>query len=275
MSERNGKLKNVSQGARNACNLTTTTFMTQCIGGFKPLDYRTNSYPVSHSPIMKAANNEVDTRWLLDLSEFDDSVVGVVGWINFESISSYRMLEVFSSKKKFRGVRTLLREKADEDYILSTDFGPIFDFLSSNRLILEVSGSQQHLHNIAILANKYPRLSIIIDDFAQLIFEESNLEEFKSNMEAFRDLPNVYIKVTELSSVDSRRLNGNAMVSQFIQATLDVFGHGRMMWISTSVEVFEGHESSLWKTFFIEFINSFTETQRQAFWVVNAEKIYT
>src|SRR5665213_3831572 len=63
-----------------------------------------------------------ETDWLLRLSNQHDFIKGVVGWVDLRSAEAPAKLEKYSANLKFRGVRHVLHDEPDDQFMLTPEF---------------------------------------------------------------------------------------------------------------------------------------------------------
>ncbi len=71
---------------------------------------------------VQARSNLRETTWLLDLADEYHFIAGVVGWAAFASSTIRDELDRFASRPKLKGLRHILQEEPDDNYILHEDF---------------------------------------------------------------------------------------------------------------------------------------------------------
>src|SRR5271167_3059933 len=71
---------------------------------------------------VQARQNLEETRWLLELAEQHAFIKGVVGWADLRSDRLSAQLERFASHPKLVGVRHVLQDEADDNFMLRADF---------------------------------------------------------------------------------------------------------------------------------------------------------
>ena len=163
---------------------------------------------VTGSVLVQAADTYEDTFYMLDIAHRSDFVQGVVGFIPLDrTAEASRALKIFSRDKKFKGVRNLTHNYADPKYgsddawilrpkVLETlaiveESGLAFDYVAVN---------EAHLANVSTLAEKFPKLKIVIDHFAKPNIAGGVMEPWASQMSKLGEFKNVYGKFSGLNT---------------------------------------------------------------------------
>ena len=63
-----------------------------------------------------------ETRWLLELAQRHAFIKGVVGWVDLCSPDVRRQLETLAAHAKFVGVRHMVQDEPDDEFILRAEF---------------------------------------------------------------------------------------------------------------------------------------------------------
>ena len=77
---------------------------------------------VGASIAVQARQSLEETRWLLQLADQYPAIKGVVGWVDLCSERLYDQLSEFSRHPKFVGVRHVVQDEPDEQFMLRPDF---------------------------------------------------------------------------------------------------------------------------------------------------------
>ncbi len=71
---------------------------------------------------VQVRQNLEETRWLLELARRHDFVRGVVGWADLRSTELPAQLREFAGEEKLIGVRHIVQDEPDDDFMLRDDF---------------------------------------------------------------------------------------------------------------------------------------------------------
>lgn len=113
--------------------------------------------------LVQAAPTVAETEFLLGAADATDSVAAVVGWVDFDDPAERRTLTRLARHPKFRGVRPMIQDIADPDWMLSPGAAWGFSALAEMDLTFDALGHPQHLENFARLLDRHPGLRVVID----------------------------------------------------------------------------------------------------------------
>ena len=79
--------------------------------------------------MVQAAATNAETEYILNIAKNSDLVCGVVGWVNFEDKNQLEQLKIYSKHPKFLGVRPVIQDIPDENWVLNQNFDIFFKSL--------------------------------------------------------------------------------------------------------------------------------------------------
>ncbi|MDZ7928324.1 MAG: hypothetical protein U5L46_15285 [Agrobacterium sp.] len=75
-------------------------------------------------------------------------------------------LAEISQHPKLLGIRPIIQDIVDVDWMLQPVLEPLFRELAAKNLTFDALVKQKHLTNLAVIANRYLKLKIVIDHAA-------------------------------------------------------------------------------------------------------------
>ena len=113
--------------------------------------------------LVQAAATVVETEYMLGIADATESVAAVVGWVDFEDPSEIDTLKRLARHPKFRGVRPMIQDIPDVNWMLRDDVQWAFRAVCDLDLTFDALGFPQHLENFGILFARYPSMRTVID----------------------------------------------------------------------------------------------------------------
>ena len=71
---------------------------------------------------VQARQSLTESKWLLELADRSPFIKGVVGWVDLRAPDVALQLGWFAAHPKFVGVRHVLQDEADDNFMLQPDF---------------------------------------------------------------------------------------------------------------------------------------------------------
>ena len=204
---------------------------------------------IDKTVLVQSANNTEDTISMLTQSEDYDWIGAVVGWVPLNQPDQTRkLLERYSGHPKFRGMRHLIHNERDPDWIIQdkvieglkvlAEFNMVFDLVPVYPL---------HLKHTPYLCEKVPNLTIVIDHMAKPPIRQKQMGEWAKQMQDAARYPNVIAKVSGLNTSADYETWTAADLKPYIDFAVDTFGAERCMFGSDwPVLTLAGDYASVW-----------------------------
>lgn len=113
--------------------------------------------------LVQAAPTIHETEYMLGIADAVPHVLGVVGWVDFERPSDREELERLSVHWKFKGVRPMIQDIADDDWMLRPDVQWGFEAVAELGLTFDALGFPRHLRNFLTILTRYPAMRAVVD----------------------------------------------------------------------------------------------------------------
>jgi len=201
---------------------------------YRPADLvqHLGAHRINKTVLVQAAATVAETEYMLGIADATDHVAGVVGWIDFENPNDAATLTRLAKHPKFLGVRPMIQDIEDVDWMLRDDVQWAYHALSDLGLTFDALGFPRHLDNFAKLLGNYPDLKVVVDhcmkpDVAG--HTDAKFDTWADGMRRLADRPGTCCKlsglVTEAAegwTIDDLRPYG--------ELVLEAFGPERVMW---------------------------------------------
>jgi L-fuconolactonase len=170
-----------------------------------------------------------ETLWLLDLAEEDELIRGVVGWMPLAAPELGKELEKVSHRHKLRGVRHILQDETDDQFMLQEDFGRGISLLQKFDLRYDILIFEPQLPAAIRLVDRHPSQPFILDHIAKPKIKSGELEPWARNLREMAKRPNVWCKVSGMVTEADWRAWTPAALRRYFDVALEAFGPGRLM----------------------------------------------
>ena len=198
----------------------------------KDLSEASGSIDLHKTILVQAAATNAETEYMLNIAESYDLVCGVVGWVNFEDKNQLNQLRIFSKHPKFIGVRPMIQDIPDENWVLNKNFDIFFKSIIDLDLSFDALGFPIHLENFYIIASKYPKLRFVIDHLMKPKIYNNKQEEFihwKKGMSKLSRLDNVYCKFSGMVTEACENWDEQDL-KPYSDEILNLFTDKKIMW---------------------------------------------
>jgi L-fuconolactonase len=237
---------------------------------------------VTATVLIQAADTYEDTFYMLDVAAHYPVVKGVVGWVPFDRTNEARAaLDVFTKNPNFKGVRNLTHDYGNEKYgsddrwILRPEVLKTLALVEQTGLSLDyVAMNSEHIKTIPVLAEKFPKMKIVIDHFAKPDIKNKVMEPWATLMAEAAKFPNVYAKLSGLNTASDMANWTYKDWQPYVDHIVDVYGADRVMlggdW---PVCILAGDYVGVWKAQ-VDVISKFSPEEQEWMRSKTAKKFY-
>jgi L-fuconolactonase len=215
-----------------------------------------------------------ETRWLLELADQYSFIKGVVGWVDLRSPQLHHQLEPFAAHPKLRGVRHVVHDEPDDQFMLREDFVRGISMLSEFHLTYDLLLFPKHLPAACELVKRFPYQRFVLDHIAKPLIKGGILEPWATDLRKLAAFPNVFAKVSGMVTEANWQAWKPADFTPYLDAVLDVFGVERVMlgsdWPVCTVAATYGQVISI----VAEYIRRFSPDEQKQILGGNARRFY-
>jgi len=186
---------------------------------------------VAATVIVQAANSGEDTDAMLEAASRHSWIGAVVGWAPLlDPGACERVLERLLADGRVRGVRHLIHDEADPDWIVRPAVLDSLGLLADAGLVLELPAEfPRHLEHVPVLAERHPDLVLVIDHLAKPPLRDGRLTAWADQLRATAAHPLVHAKLSGLSTAAPEAW-GACDLRPAVEIALAELGPGRLMW---------------------------------------------
>ena len=187
---------------------------------------------VQQTVLVQAAPTVEETEYLLGIADATPTVAKVVGWINFEDSSQIKTLKRLSGHPKFSGVRPMIQDIPDVDWMLRDNVQWAYQALIELDLTFDCLGFPAHIGNFHSLLTKYPQMRAVIDHCMKPQFRAHSDEHFKvwaDGMTRLAEDTNAFCKLSGLVTEADADWSVDVL-KPYTDHMLAAFGAERVMW---------------------------------------------
>ena len=184
---------------------------------------------IESTVLVQAAPTVAETRWLLELAEGEDSVAGVVGWVDFESEDAAGELDALAAHGKFLGVRPMIQDLPDPEWMHREDVRRTFDAVLERDLAFDALGFPVHLEPFARLFEARSTLRAVIDHGMKPRIAAREIDEWARGIERIADATPVLCKLSGLLT-EAAPGDGAEELRPYVEHLVSAFGPERLMW---------------------------------------------
>ncbi|HUA65982.1 MAG TPA: amidohydrolase family protein [Alphaproteobacteria bacterium] len=179
--------------------------------------------------LVQAAQTTAETDFLLELAEQHDFIAGVIGWLDMDSPEFPREIVRYSKKPKFLGVRPMLQDLPDDDWILRPNVIRALKLIAEWDMPFEFLTYTRHLPHVLTVLEKVPGLRAVVDHVSKPEIKNRKLDPWRSLMARVAEHPNVYCKLSGMITEADHKTWIPDDLRPYVEHVLDSFGVERVM----------------------------------------------
>jgi L-fuconolactonase len=156
-----------------------------------------------------------ESDWLLSLADRHANVKGVVGWVDLRSDRVEADLARLAAHPKFVGVRHVVQEEPDVDFMLGRDFQRGISKLRAHGLTYDILIYPKQLEAAIRLAENFPQQPFVLDHIAKPHIKDGTI---------------VHCKVSGMLTEADHKAWRAEQFRPYLDTVFEAFGPARLMY---------------------------------------------
>ncbi|WP_308466470.1 amidohydrolase family protein [Rathayibacter soli] len=188
---------------------------------------------VQATVLVQAADNNDDTELMLATAAANPGVVAIVAYVPLDRpAEAATRLQELRRNPLVAGVRNLIHDIPDPDWLLRPDVDEGLGVLEDADVTFDlVSVLPRHLELVPIVAERHPRLRIVIDHLSKPPIGLHEWEPWWTLIAEAAQVPHVHAKVSGLYGATANGASWTPeTIRPFFERAVEVFGAERLMY---------------------------------------------
>jgi len=178
---------------------------------------------------VQARQSVDETLWLLKTAETSRLIRGIVGWAPIASPEFPELLGNLQINPKLKGLRHLIQDEPDDEFILRADFNRGIAELQRCGLVYDILVFERHLPAAVAFVDRHPNQVFVLDHIGKPRIAHHQLEPWRANIRDLARRQNVYCKLSGLVTEADWTKWQPADLRPYVQVVLDAFGPSRIL----------------------------------------------
>ena len=179
--------------------------------------------------LVQAAPTPAETQFLLEIADKTPFVLGVVGWTDFAAPSAAEDIARLAQHPKLVGLRPMIQDIADDDWMLRPALAPAFEAMIQADLTFDALVIPRHLSRLRQLLSRHPKLRTVIDHAAKPDIAGGQFDEWAKDIAAIAKESGAFCKLSGLLTEAGSDWT-EPEVAPYIAHVLGQFGSERLVW---------------------------------------------
>lgn len=223
---------------------------------------------------VQADQTEAENEFLLGLTEKNDFIKGIIGWVDFRSEEIEQKLGYYSEMEIIKGFRHIVQGEPDHNFLLRPDFLNGISKLEKYGFVYEILVFPHQLGAVLEFVKRFPNQKFVIDHLAKPYIKDGFSEGWKVMMKEIAECKNVYCKVSGMITEADYRTWNYDQLKPYIEAVLEYFGPERLMFGSDWPVCLVAGEYEQVREIAEKVVSQFSPSEQKAFWGQNAIEFY-
>ncbi len=178
---------------------------------------------------VQARQTVEESRWLLTLADHAPIIRGVVGWVDLRSERVGEQLAELARHPKFRGVRHVVQEEPDVNFMLGAAFQRGIGTLHQFGLTYDILIFPKQLPAAIELVRKFPEQPFVLDHIAKPPIKVGTLSPWREQLRELAKSPAVLCKVSGMVTEADHTNWQTDDFRPFLDVVFEAFGEDRLM----------------------------------------------
>lgn len=179
---------------------------------------------------VQARQSLEESHWLLELAAQAQFVKGVVGWVDLQNANVERQLAELSNHHKFVGVRHVVQDEPDDNFMLGEAFQRGIRSLKPFGFTYDILVFPKQLPAAIKLVEAFPEQAFVLDHIAKPKIRSGELDPWREQIKTLGQFPNCCCKVSGMVTEAKWQEWKPDDFAPFLEVVAEAFGPDRLMY---------------------------------------------
>ncbi|MFK2879100.1 amidohydrolase family protein [Rhodanobacter hydrolyticus] len=186
---------------------------------------------VTGSVLVQAAATEAETRYLFELARADPSILGVVGWVDFEAPDAPSHINALlrDGGGLLLGLRPMAQDHPDPNWLAHPTLDAAFDRMQEQDLAFDALVKPTQLPALQKRLQREHELRVVLDHAGKPDIAHGHFDDWAAHIRELAALPNVHCKFSGLLTELAPGMPGDAL-DPYVDHLFACFGADRLIW---------------------------------------------
>lgn len=223
---------------------------------------------------VQARQTVEETCGLLELADRYAFIDGVVGWADLRNPHVDEDLEKLAQHPRLRGIRHVVQDEPDDQFMLREDFVRGIGRLARFGLTYDLLLYPRHLPAACELVKRFPEQLFVLDHISKPLIKDHRLEPWATDLRRLASFPNVTCKISGMVTEADWKNWQAGDFTPYLDIVLECFGPRRLMvgsdWPVCTLAASYAEVMQI----AADYIGSLSPDEQAAIWGENARRIY-
>jgi L-fuconolactonase len=184
---------------------------------------------IDYTVVVQAVSSPDEARWLLELADQNEFIVGIVGWVDLTDPEVGYTLDELQRSKYFKGVRHIWEGEDDPGWLVNSGAINGLKELVRRDLTFDFLAKPPNLPFIPQVMDQVPDLRAVVDHIAKPIIADHLVEPWLTDMRKVASINGIHCKI---SGMITEADQNNWIVDDlrpYVHHVLGMYGTDRLM----------------------------------------------
>ena len=185
---------------------------------------------IDGSVAVQARQSLDESRWLLKMADESSLIKGVVGWVDLRSEYVEDQLAEFAEHPKFVGVRHVVQDEPDENFMLLPEFIRGISKLKSYDLSYDILVFPNQLPAAIELVKQFPDQPFVLDHIAKPLIKDKEISTWNEHIRELAQFSDLNCKVSGMITEANWATWKTSDFTPYLDVVFEAFGEDRLMY---------------------------------------------
>ncbi|MGB0371976.1 MAG: amidohydrolase family protein [Opitutales bacterium] len=177
---------------------------------------------------VQARMNLEETEWLLELSQNNKFIKGIVGWLPIADTSFPDYLDRYASNTKLKGIRHVVQGQP-KGFLGNPAFNQGIRKLTDRDLVYDILIFENQLQETIQFVDRHPNQRFVLDHIAKPRIRDNAISPWDKNIQELAARENVSCKLSGMVTEADYHSWNEDQLHPYIDICLEAFGANRLM----------------------------------------------
>lgn len=223
---------------------------------------------------VQADQSEEQNSFLLGLTEGNDFIKGVVGWVDLQAANIEERLEHYSHTKLMKGFRHVLQGEANRALMLEPAFKKGIGLLHKYGFTYDILIFPDQLKYADKLVKEFPQQKFVLDHIAKPNIKGNKIDSWAAEIVLLAENKNVYCKISGMVTEADWGNWTNDIFIKYLDVIFKAFGTSRIMFGSDWPVCLVAANYGQVKAIVNDYVQRFSEREQEMIFGGNAVTFY-
>jgi L-fuconolactonase len=223
---------------------------------------------------VQSEQSEAHTHFLLDLSNENDFIKGVVGWVDLRDVNLRNKLDVFLQFPKLKGFRHILQGEPKRDMMLEPSFMQGLHLVGERGFTYDILVYADQLSYVTKMVEQCPGQKLILDHLGKPLIRKREIGKWRKEIKELGKFENLSCKLSGIVTEADWKNWTKDDLTPYLEVVINAFGVDRLLFGSDWPVCLVAAEYEQVVEIIENYFSSFSSSEKEKIFGINAVEFY-